>query len=171
MSNAIQPAGKNTAKRDFVCVRASGIQGKGLFAKRKIPKGTRIIEYEGDRIPMKSIVRRSAEQLSGGVYVFHLNATTVIDGASNGNDARFANHSCDPNCEAYAFDDRVYLYAMRDIVRGEELTFDYKLASPGAARARKSDRLFYACHCGSSACRGTMLAGRKRGRLSTVHPH
>lgn len=148
--------------RDFTRVGRSRIEGKGVFAKRKIPKGARIIEYVGARVPLANLFAVRTNGAPAPVYAFQLNDSTVIDGAVGGNDSRFINHGCKPNCETYNFDDRMYVYAMRDITRGEELTFDYRLGSPGGGRAKAIDRLDHACHCGAAACRGTMLAPRTR---------
>jgi uncharacterized protein len=150
--------------RDFVCVGRSRIEGRGVFAKRKIPKGTRIIEYKGKRRPVADLFTQGAGQKAARVYAFSLRADTVIDGATGGNESRFINHSCEPNCEAYTFDDKAYIYAMMDIGRGEELTFDYQLQRAFSAPRKKFDASDYLCRCGSKNCRGTMLA-RKRPRL------
>jgi uncharacterized protein len=150
--------------RDFVRVGRSRIEGRGVFARRKIPKGTRIIEYKGKRRPLADLFTERAEEKAARVYAFSLRADTVIDGAIGGNESRFVNHSCEPNCEAYTFDDRAYIYAMRDIGRGEELTFDYQLRRAFGAARKRSDASDYLCRCGSKNCRGTMLA-RKRPRL------
>jgi SET domain-containing protein len=153
--------------RDFIRVGRSRIQGTGVFAKRKIPKGTRVIEYLGERVPMNNLLVELVNGSATAVYTFRLTDSTAIDGARNGNDARWINHSCDPNCEAYVFDERVYIYAMRDITRGEELTFDYHLGSPfGKRRMTKSELLKYACMCGSPNCRGTMIAAKRSSSKS-----
>jgi SET domain-containing protein len=148
--------------RDFIRVGRSRIQGTGVFAKRKIPQGSRIIEYLGKRIPISKFVVQLSQGKPINMYAFRVSNGTVIDGGQNGNDARFFNHSCEPNCEAFVFDDRAYLYAMRDIVRGEELTFDYKLQSPVERKPTKQDKEMNACYCGSQKCRGTMIATRTR---------
>jgi len=150
--------------RDFVRVGRSRIAGKGVFAKRKIPKGTRIIEYLGERVPLTNMLAEIMEGKPASVYVFHLTDSTVIDGARNGNEARFINHSCEPNCAAYIFDEKLYIYAMRDIVRAEELTFDYQLGSALKNRRKKQNLEAYACRCGSPNCRGTMLALKRNSR-------
>ena len=103
--------------RDFIRVGRSGIEGRGVFAKRKIPRGTRIIEYTGEHLPIDRPYPAPGDG-NPRVYTFALNDTTVIDGSRGGNDARYVNHSCDPNCDPYVFDNRAYIYAMRDIVRG-----------------------------------------------------
>jgi SET domain-containing protein len=144
--------------RDFIRVGKSRIAGKGVFAKRKIPRGTRIIEYLGERVLISKYLVEISEGKPVSVYAFHLNDSFIIDGARDGNDARFINHSCEPNCEAYVFDDRAYIYAMRDITRGEELTFDYQLRSSISRPISKQDKGLYRCLCGSPKCRGTMIA-------------
>ena len=144
--------------RDFVRIGSSSIEGKGVFAKRKIPVGSRIIEYKGKRRPVAEIFTCREAGDTANVYAFRLNETTSIDGTIGGNESRFINHSCEPNCEAYVFDEQVYIYALRDIACGEELTFDYQLRPPTGVVSRKSDAADYPCRCGSPQCRGTLLA-------------
>jgi SET domain-containing protein len=163
------PVKKTTAKpkvqnRDFIRVGRSRIEGTGVYAKRKIPKGTRIIEYLGKRVPVSKYLVELKDGKPVSMYAFRVTEGTVIDGGRGGNDARFFNHSCEPNCESYVFDDRAYLYAMRDIVRGEELTFDYKLQSATPRKITKADKEMYECLCGAPTCRGTMIALPKRIR-------
>lgn len=148
------------ADRDFIRVGRSRIEGTGVFAKRKIPKGARIIEYTGARVPIDAVVAVANDGPPAAVYAFRLNATTIIDGACGGNDSRYVNHSCAPNCEALCFDDHMYFYALRDIPRGDELTFDYQLNASAEGRPTKRARAAHACRCGSPVCRGTMLARR-----------
>lgn len=143
--------------RDFIRVGPSSIEGKGVFAKRTIPRGTRIIEYTGARRTIESLVANVASGEKPSVYLIHLHEGMVIDGAVDGNDARFINHGCDPNCEVYLFDDRLYVYAMRDIDPDEELTFDYALNAPPGLAVNTGGAKDYACRCGSPNCRGTML--------------
>ena len=155
------------ADRDFVRVGQSLIQGKGLFAKRKIPKGARIIEYTGERVPLAQLQVEIAEGKPASVYMFCLTESTAIDGARNGNQARFINHSCEPNCEAYLFDAQMYIYAMREIVRGEELGFDYQLTPAIKGTKKKENTEAYACRCGSLNCRGTMLSQKKNSQIKS----
>ena len=148
----------------YVEARASSIEGTGCFAKQFIPAGTRIIEYKGQRIPPVLVEERSAVEVDdtgeiidhGHVYMFYVDWLTTIDGGVNGNDARFINHSCDPNCKSTVENRRVFIDAIRDIAPGEELTFDYKLDVSASAEQKKR----YACRCGSPKCRGTMLAAK-----------
>ncbi|WP_309603282.1 SET domain-containing protein-lysine N-methyltransferase [Sphingomonas sp.] len=141
--------------RDFIRVGRSRIEGTGVFAKRRIHRGARIIEYLGERVATDRLLAPVPGAEPARIYVFRLNDNVVIDGARGGNAARFINHSCAPNCQAYAFDDRLYIYALVDIARGDELTFDYKLAAPSGLAA-DSDRDSHACACGAATCRGTM---------------
>jgi SET domain-containing protein len=143
--------------RDFIRVGRSRIHGRGVFAKRKIPQGARIVEYTGARVPTHAVVAVLPEGGAAPVYAFQLDDATVIDGARGGSDARFVNHGCAPNCEALCFDGHVYFYALRDISRGEELTIDYRLATASSRGPTKRERDAYACRCGSPGCRGTML--------------
>jgi len=134
-----------------------------VFARRKIPKGTRIIEYKGKRRPVADLFGERAEGKPAPVYAMRLDESTVVDAAIRGDESRFINHGCEPNCEVYAFDERLYIYAMRDIARGEELTFDYQLRSAsGSTTGKNPDETAYLCHCGARNCRGTMLARTRR---------
>ena len=93
--------------------------GCGLFACVRMRKGERVIEYTGTRIPSKL-----ADTLTTR-YLFDLEDGWTIDGATYGNIARYVNHSCAPNCDAQIEGDRIFFYATRDIMAGEELTIDY----------------------------------------------
>ncbi len=157
MTAAISPL-VGALDRGFTRVGRSRIAGKGVFAKKQIPRGCRILEYAGDRLPIGTLLYEIAHGTASDVYAFRLRHDTVIDAARNGNDARFINHSCDPNCEIFIFDDRVYVYAKRDIARGEELTFDYQLGPAIDAQTEPNDPLDHPCRCGSPNCRGTMAA-------------
>ena len=156
--------------RDFIRVAPSSIEGKGVFAKRMIPRGTRIIEYLGARRTIESLVTAVANGAEPSVYLIHLHEGMVIDGAIDGNDARFINHGCDPNCEIYLFGDRLYVYAMRDIDPGEELTFDYALNTPPGLAVKKGRAKDYPCRCGSPNCRGTMLQQRRKSPVKSTIP-
>lgn len=148
----------------YLEARASDIEGTGCFARRHIPAGTRIIEYLGQRIPPALVEERSQVEVDdlgeiineSRVYMFYVDHRTTIDGGVNGNDARFLNHSCAPNCKSSVENRRVFIDALRDIEPGEELTFDYKLDVSGIGA--EASRRRYACRCGAANCRGTMLA-------------
>ena len=94
-------------------------------------------------------------------FLFTLNRRTVVDAAVGGNEARFINHSCAPNCEAVIVDGkRIYIEAITDIPLGAELVYDYQYERTDTHTA--ADERFYACRCGAPACRGTILAPEKR---------
>jgi uncharacterized protein len=92
-----------------------------------------------------------------------LDSGWIIDAAVNGNEARFLNHSCDPNCEAVEQDDRIFIEAKRTIRPGEELVYDYSYSRDDVENVRDAERL-YVCYCGSPKCRGTILAPAKKKR-------
>ena len=147
------------ANRDFTVVKNSAVHGKGVFAKKIIPKGTRIYEYAGKRVLKNNLVQDLANGLTSLMYVMNLSETTAIDGERDGNDARFINHSCSPNCEVYFFDDIPYIYAMQDIETGAEISFDYNLglAKPEEITVVQKKEL-YPCNCGAANCRQTLIS-------------
>ncbi len=149
-----------TLERHFTVVKNSPVHGKGVFAKKTIPKGTRILEYTGEHVLKSNLPTEMANGLTSLVYVMNLSETMAIDGERGGNDARFINHSCDPSCEVMYFDERPYIYAMREITAGEELNFDYQLGfNSNLELSFEERREMYPCKCGSANCRGTMIGG------------
>ena len=140
-------------------VRNSAIHGRGVFAAATIAKGTRIIEYRGERTTWEIAQERpdSDPDNPAHTFIFELEDGRVIDAGVRGNAARWINHSCAPNCRSYEDDDgRVYIEAKRTIAPGEELTYDYRLSFDG--RITRKVREEYACRCGSKRCRGTLLS-------------
>jgi hypothetical protein len=146
-------------------LRHSPIQGWGGFATRPIRKGTRIIEYLGERITAEESDRRYDDEKMERhhTFLFALDSGWIIDASVDGNEARFLNHSCDPNCEAVEEDDRIFIEAKRTIRPGEELVYDYQYAREDVEEIKDAERL-YVCHCGSPKCRGTILAPPKKKR-------
>jgi SET domain-containing protein len=144
--------------RDFTIVKDSPIHGKGVFAKKIIPKGTRIFEYTGEKVLKSNLVNDLANGLTSMIYVMNLNDIMAIDGERGGNDARFINHSCDPNCEVLYFDKTPYIYASEEIITGTELSFDYKLGfDTNVNLSPEEQKNLFPCHCGTANCRGTLL--------------
>lgn len=147
-------------------VRRSAIHGNGVFATRAIEPGERIDEYKGERITAEESAIR-AEAGGGPVnhtFFFSLADGRVIDGGRRGNDARYINHSCEPNCEAQEEDGRVYIYALQPIDKGEELNYNYALIYE--ERHTPAVKKAFECRCGAPTCTGTMLAPKKRKRAS-----
>jgi len=123
-------------------IHRSPVDRFGVFAGEMIPAGKRVIQYTGERISNREVTRRTVKQFLAGkaerIYLVRLNRDWNIDGSVGGSGAEFINHSCDP------IRGRIFLYSLRKIRAGEELTADYgfRCACP--------------CHCGSRHCRGTM---------------
>lgn len=134
-------------ENEWVAARGSGIHGRGLFARRDIPAGTRVVEYVGELISKVESARRCE---SGNEYVFTFDETWDIDGDVDWNLARLSNHSCEPNCEALFEEERIWLVAARGIRAGEEVTFNYGYDL--------EDYHEHPCRCGSSTCVGYMVA-------------
>jgi uncharacterized protein len=137
-----------------ITARRSSVHGKGLFALQPIAAGERLIEYKGEVTSWRRAAARQRSE-AGHTFVFGLSDGRVIDGSRGGNSARFLNHACAPNCEAIETGDRVFIHALTSIRRGDELFIDYGLAIDG--EMTEDIRAQYACHCGDSACRGSML--------------
>lgn len=130
--------------------RSSSIHGTGLFAKKDIPAGEKIIEYTGEKITKAEGNRRYDEQArKNQIYLFELNSRYDIDGSTKGNIAKYANHSCDPNAETIVEKGEIWLVALEDIGKGEEITFDYNFPL--------FDYEKRPCKCGSDNCRGWII--------------
>jgi SET domain-containing protein len=148
----------NGKKHPLVQVRESAIHGTGVFALRRIAKGTRIIEYVGERVSHAEADRRYEDKdvADNHTFLFIVDGRTVVDAGVGGNEARFINHSCAPNCETVIEDRRIFIDALRTIEPGEELSYDYQIQ-------READdppdiEEIFGCRCGAPGCRGTMLA-------------
>jgi len=141
----------------MITVRKSSIHNSGVFADIDIPKGKRIIEYVGEKITTKEGNRRLAvsnnknknDPSHGAVYIFELNKRYDIDGNVPYNTARHINHSCDPNCEFDIIRGRIWIIAIRDIKKGEELSYNY-----GYNINNYTD---HPCYCGTKRCVGYIL--------------
>ncbi|MEP6618371.1 MAG: SET domain-containing protein-lysine N-methyltransferase [bacterium] len=145
----------------YLELRTSAIQGTGAFAARPIKKGTRIVEYLGQRISWRTADKRYDDTKMGRhhTFLFTVDEKVVIDGAVQGNEARFLNHSCDGNCEAIEDRKRIFIEARRAIKAGEELLYDYQYERTD--EHTDEDETFYACRCGAAKCRGSILAPKK----------
>jgi hypothetical protein len=126
----------------------SRIHGSGVFARRDIPAGTRLIEYVGLPISKK----KSAELcLKQNTYLFTLDGDSDLNGKVSWNPARLINHSCEPNCEANLDEsDRIWIFSIKPIAREEELTFNYGYSL--------EDFMKFPCRCGTPSCVGYMVA-------------
>lgn len=154
----VKTVNKTSAGGRRIQVRESRIHGKGVYAIRAINAGDTVLEYKG-----KIITWRKAQKIHphdpsqpNHTFYFHLDDGHVIDGKQGGNSAKWINHSCEPNLEAEQKGLRIFLKALYDIKIGEELFYDYALMIEGRKTAKVKKE--HACLCGSSNCRGTMLA-------------
>jgi uncharacterized protein len=145
-------------------VRHSSIHGYGVFAARRIRKGTTIIEYLGDRVSHAQADARYEDKdpNDNHTFLFTVDARTVIDAGVDGNEARYINHGCDPNCESTTLNRRIFIEAIRTIQPGEELSYDYQIQRD-SDDAPNVDEV-YACRCGAKNCRGSMLEAPKKPR-------
>ncbi|HWN94275.1 MAG TPA: SET domain-containing protein-lysine N-methyltransferase [Methylomirabilota bacterium] len=137
----------NTDVEQLWEARSSTIHGTGVFARANISGEMRIIEYLGERLNKEESERRRKE---GNFFVFIVTDEFDLDGLVDWNPARFINHSCGPNCEAREEDGHIWVYALRDIRAGEELTFNYGYDL--------QDYEDHPCRCGAPECIGYMVA-------------
>ena len=143
-------------------VRRSSVHGYGGFAKKALKKGTRITEYLGDRITHNDADLRyeDHDENDNHTFLFIVDKKIVIDAGIGGNDARFINHKCEPNCESEIKKGRVFIIATQKIAKGDELGYDYQIGREKDDPENVDE--IYACRCGSPKCRGTMLWPAKR---------
>jgi uncharacterized protein len=141
-------------------VSRSGIHGRGVYATAPIRKGARIIEYTGRRLPWTEAMDLPPHRSDDPFHTFYFSLENgdVIDASVEGNESRWINHSCAPNCETEEDDGRIFVHALRTIRRGEELFYDYRM-EPAERRSKKVEKEF-ACHCEAANCRGTMLEAK-----------
>ena len=141
-------------------IKKSKIDKKGLYANQNIKKGVRIIEYKGKIISTKKSDTSSKFDNDKAIYLFNINKRYDLDGDFKFNIARLINHSCDPNCEVFGKGLKVWVYAMRDIKAGEELSYDYGFSFD-------KDYKNYPCKCKSKNCVGYIVREGSRWRIKT----
>ena len=139
-------------------IKKSKIDNNGLYANCYIKKGTRIIEYKGKIISVKKSEEDPKFDNDKAIYLFNINRKYDLDGNFKFNTARLINHSCNPNCEVFGSGMKVWVYAMRDIIKGEELSYDYGFSFD-------KDYKNYPCRCGSSKCIGYIVREGSRWRV------
>ena len=155
------------ARRPLFKVRHSPIHGHGVFALRRIRKGTRLIEYLGERISHEKADTRYEDKKADDnhTFLFTVDVRTVIDAGVGGNEARFINHGCDPNCESTTENRRVFIDAVRTIQPGEELCYDYSIQRDDDDPPDVDE--VFACRCGAVTCRGSMLEPKPEPKLKS----
>jgi uncharacterized protein len=131
----------------LITFRSSEIHGMGGFAQSAIREGTRLIEYRGQKITKDESLRRCEQN---NEFIFTLDDIFDLDGNVGWNPAKFINHSCEPNCEANIIDEQIWILALRDIPRGEEISFNYGYD--------REDFEEHPCRCGAPGCLGFIVA-------------
>jgi SET domain-containing protein len=139
-------------------VKKSNIDNKGLSASRNIRKDTKIIYYKGKIITKKETETNPKFDNDKAIYLFNLNSRYDLDGDFKNNDARLINHSCDPNCEVAGKGLKLWIFALRDIKKGEELSYDYGFGYD-------EDYKQFPCKCGSKNCCGYIVREGSRWRI------
>ena len=131
----------------------TGGRGWGLKATEDIVCGDFVIEYIGEVLNTEMVRERlkgCQERNVSHYYFLTLEKNLIIDASVKSNNARFINHSCDPNCQTQKWkvngETRIGIFAIKNISAGEELTFDYRLDSLGNDKKK--------CLCGSRNCSG-----------------
>ena len=139
-------------------IKKSKIDKNGLYANQDIKKGTKIIEYKGKIITARQSELDSKYDNDKAIYLFNINKKYDLDGDFGFNTARLINHSCDPNCEVFGKGLRLWVYAMKDIKKGEELSYDYGFSFD-------EDFKNYPCKCGADKCVGYIVREGSRWRI------
>lgn len=151
-------------------VHKSRIHGMGVYTLTPIKKGDFVIEYQGEIIREVVADKREREYEKRGIpcYLWKLDEKEkrIVDATFCGNMARFINHCHDPNCVVDIVTvsgvNKVMVSAKRDIIAGEELTYDYMFDIP-------EDKIV--CECGAINCPGfmnlppTQVVSRSNGHL------
>ena len=133
--------------------------GRGLYATKNIKAGTKIIEYIGNIITKKQTEDSDKFDNSKPIYLFNLNKRYDLDGDFKFNTARLINHSCEPNCEVTGSGLKIWVYAIKDIKKNEELSYDYGFGYD-------KDYKQFPCKCGSKNCCGYIVRAESRWRIN-----
>ena len=139
--------------------KKSGINNLGLFAKSDINKGEKVIEYKGKKFTHKQVEENDRFDNSKAIYLFTLNERYVLDGDTKTNTAKYINHSCDPNCEVDIIKGKIWIIAIKDIKKGDELSYDYGFGYDADFRQ-------FPCKCGSKNCCGYIVRDDQRWRIN-----
>ena len=139
--------------------KKSGINNLGLFAKSDINKGEKVIEYKGRKFTHKQVEENDRFDNSKAIYLFTLNERYVLDGDTKTNTAKYINHSCDPNCEVDIIKGKIWIIAIKDIKKGDELSYDYGFGYDADFRQ-------FPCKCGSKNCCGYIVRDDQRWRIN-----
>ena len=153
----------------YITVKKSKIHSTGVYAKTNIRKGTKIIEYVGKIVSKKESEKIAHERLKkyknnkdeeAAVYLFELDEKHDIDGDVPWNTAKYINHSCDPNAETQNINGHIWIIAIKNIKKGEEITYDYGYDL--------EDFHEHPCWCGSKNCVGYIVGQEHIPKLKKI---
>tara|TARA_B110001454_G_C12344630_1_gene277555 strand:+ start:67 stop:531 length:465 start_codon:yes stop_codon:yes gene_type:complete len=139
-------------------IKKSNIDNKGLYAAKNIKAGRKVINYKGRIITVKETERNKKFDNDKAIYLFNLNKKYDLDGDFKYNDARLINHSCNPNCEVEGKGLKLWITAIKDIKKGEELSYDYGFGYD-------EDYKQFVCKCGAKNCVGYIVREGSRWRI------
>jgi SET domain-containing protein len=134
-------------------------KGRGLYATKNIKEGTRIINYIGKIITKKQTEESEKFNNDKPIYLFNLNKRYDMDGDVSWNTARLINHSCSNNCDYNGTGLKLWVTAIKDIKKSEELTADYGF---GYDENYKQ----FPCKCGTKNCCGYIVRAESRWRIN-----
>ena len=140
-------------------IKKSNIDKRGLCASKDIKLGTKIIDYVGKIISKKDSDENIKFDNKKDIYLFNLNDKYDLDGDFKFNTARLINHSCDPNCEVTGTGLKLWISAIKDIKKGEELSYDYGFSYD-------KDYKQFPCKCGMANCVGYIVRSGSRWRIN-----
>jgi len=154
--------------KKYIIIKKSKIHNKGVYAKRDIKKGIKIIEYVGEIISKKEGDERAEKQYRqhkkdknlGAVYIYDLNKKWDLDGDFRYNPARLINHSCEPNAKYKQIGLKIFIIAIKTIKRGEEITYDYGYDL--------EDYKKHKCKCGAKKCLGYIIGKNYRKEFKKI---
>jgi SET domain-containing protein len=134
-------------------------KGRGLYATKDIKDGTRIIDYVGKIITKKQTEESEKFNNSKPIYLFNLNKKFDMDGDISTNTAKLINHSCSNNCDYNGTGLKLWVVAIKNIKKGEELTCDYGFGFDENYKQFK-------CKCRSKNCCGYIVRAESRWRIN-----
>ena len=140
-------------------VKKSNIDNRGVYAAKNIKAEKIIIYYKGKIITKKETERNLKYDNDKAIYLFNLNSRYDLDGDFEYNDARLINHSCDPNCEVAGKGLKLWIFALRNIKKNEELSYDYGFGYD-------EDFKQFPCRCGAKNCCGYIVREGSRWRIN-----
>ena len=142
--------------------KKSIIHRHGLSAAINIKEKQKIIQYKGKKITLCKSETDPKYDNGKEIYLFNLNKRYDLDGDFKFNTARLINHSCNPNCEVLDYNRELWIFAIRDIKKNEELTYDYGFSYD-------KDYKQYVCKCGSKNCVGYIVREGSRWRIKKIN--